>query len=86
MDTGKQDEFPEVEWTSVIQCVKEGNNPPNYKIIMNYYGNATSTHFKVWNQIRLNGSRKSDSRFSYSSKYGITHYGCNQMYIGYINY
>ena len=23
-DTGKQDEFPEVEWTIVIQCVKEG--------------------------------------------------------------
>ena len=40
MDTKKQDEFPEVEWTIVIQCVKEGNNPPNYKIIMNYYGNA----------------------------------------------
>ena len=40
MDTEKQDEFPEVEWTIVIQCVKEGNNPPNYKIIMNYYGNA----------------------------------------------
>ena len=40
MDTEEQDEFPEVEWTIVIQCVKEGNNPPNYKIIMNYYGNA----------------------------------------------
>ena len=40
MDTEKQDEFPEVEWTIVIQCVKEGNNPPKYKIIMNYYGNA----------------------------------------------
>ena len=40
MDTEKQDEFPEVEWTIVIQCVKEGNNPPNYKIIMKYYGNA----------------------------------------------
>ena len=40
MDTEKQDEFPEVEWTIVIQCVKEGNNLPNYKIIMNYYGNA----------------------------------------------
>ena len=23
MDTEKQDEFPEVEWTIVIQCVKE---------------------------------------------------------------
>ena len=40
MDTEKQDEFPEVEWTIVIQCVKEGNNPPYYKIIMNYYGDA----------------------------------------------
>ena len=40
MDTEKQDEFPEVEWTIVIQCIKEENNPPNYKIIMNYYGNA----------------------------------------------
>ena len=40
MDTEKQDEFPEVEWTIVIQCVKEGNNLPNYKIIINYYGNA----------------------------------------------
>ena len=40
MDTEKQDEFPEVEWTIVIQCVKKGNNPPNYKIIMNYYGNT----------------------------------------------
>ena len=40
MDTEKQDEFPEVEWTIVIQCVKEGNNLPNYKIIMNYYDNA----------------------------------------------
>ena len=40
MDTEKQDEFPEVEWTIMIQCVKEGNNPPNYKIIMNYYGNV----------------------------------------------
>ena len=40
MDTEKQDEFPGEEWTIVIQCVKEGNNPPNYKITMNYYGNA----------------------------------------------
>ena len=40
MDTEKLEEFQEVEWTIVIQCVKEGNNPPNYKIIMNYYGNA----------------------------------------------
>ena len=28
MDTEKQEEFQEVEWTIVIQCVKEGNNPP----------------------------------------------------------
>ena len=40
MDTEKQDEFSEVEWTIVIQCVKEGNNPPYYKIIMNYCGDA----------------------------------------------
>ena len=46
MDTEKQDEFPEVEWTIVIQCVKEGNNPPNYKIIMNYCGNAPVPIFK----------------------------------------
>ena len=24
----------------VIQSVKEGNNPPIYKIVMNYHGNA----------------------------------------------
>ena len=47
MDTEKQDEFPEVEWTIVNQCVKEGNNPPNYKIIMNLLWKCTSTHFKV---------------------------------------
>ena len=40
MDTEKQEEFQEVEWTIVIQCVKEGNNTPHYKIIMNYYGDA----------------------------------------------
>ena len=40
MDTEKQKEFQEVEWTIVIQCVKEGNNPPNYKIVMKYYGDA----------------------------------------------
>ena len=28
MGTEKQEEFQEVEWTIVIQCVKEGNNPP----------------------------------------------------------
>ena len=37
MDTEKQEEFQEVEWTIVIQCVKEGNDPHNYKITMNYY-------------------------------------------------
>ena len=40
MDTEKQEEFQEVEWTIVIQCVKERNNPPTYKIVMNYYGDA----------------------------------------------
>ena len=40
MDTEKQEEFQEVEWTIAIQCVKEGNNPPNYKTTMNYYGDA----------------------------------------------
>ena len=38
MNTEKQEEFQEVKWTIVIQCVKEGNNPPNNKIVMNYYG------------------------------------------------
>ena len=42
--------------------------------------------FLTVNQIRLNGSRKSDSRFSYNIEHGITYYGCNQMYIDYINY
>ena len=32
MDTEKQEEFQEVEWTIVIQS--------NYKITMNYYGDA----------------------------------------------
>ena len=40
MDTEKQEELQEVEWTIVIQCIKEGNNPPNYRIKMNYYGDA----------------------------------------------
>ena len=40
MDTEKQEESQEVEWTIVVQCVKEGNNPPSYKIVMNYYGDA----------------------------------------------
>ena len=37
MDTEQQEEFQEVKWTIVVQCVKEGN-PPIYKIVMNYYG------------------------------------------------
>ena len=85
MDTEKQEEFQKVEWTIVIQCIKEGNDPPNYKIVMNYYGDAPVPILSV-NQIRLNGSRKSDSRFPYSLEYGITHYNCNQMYIGCINH
>ena len=40
MDTEKQEESQEVEWTILVQCVKEGNNPPSYKIVMNYYGDA----------------------------------------------
>ena len=47
MDTEKQEEFQEVEWTIVIHSVKERNNPPNYKITMNYYGDAPVPHFKV---------------------------------------
>ena len=47
MDTEKQEESQEVEWTIVVQCVKERNNPPIYKIVMNYYGNAPGTHFEV---------------------------------------
>ena len=46
MDTEKQKEFQEVEWTIVIQCVKEGNNPPIYKYHELLWG-CTSTHFKV---------------------------------------
>ena len=40
MDTEKQEESQEVEWSMVVQCVKEGNNPPIYKIVMNYYENT----------------------------------------------
>ena len=40
MDTEKQGESQKVEWSMVVQCVKEGNNPPIYKIVMNYYGDA----------------------------------------------
>ena len=47
MDTEKQVESQEVEWTIVIQCVKEGNNPPIYKMVMNLLWGCTSTHFKV---------------------------------------
>ena len=84
MDTETQEESQEVKWTIVIQCVKEGNNPPSYKIVMNYYGDAPVPILSV-KQIKLNGSRKSDSRFSYSVEYGIALYDCNQKYIGYIN-
>ena len=75
MDTEKQEEFQKVEWTIVIQCIKEENSP-NYKITMNYYRDAPVPILSV-NQIRLNGSRKSDSRFSCSTEYGITHYSCD---------
>ena len=47
MDTEKQEEFQKVEWTIVIQCIKEGNNPPSYKIVMNYYGDAPVPVFEV---------------------------------------
>ena len=40
MDTEKQEEFQDIQWTIVVQCVKEGNNPPTYKLVMNYYGEA----------------------------------------------
>ena len=40
MDTEKQEEFPKVEWAIVVQCIKEGENPPIYKIVMKYYGDA----------------------------------------------
>ena len=33
-----QEESQKVEWTIVVQCVKEGENPPIYKIVMKYYG------------------------------------------------
>ena len=47
MDTEKQEAFQEVKWTIVFQCVKEGNNPPNYKITMNCYGDTPVPIFKV---------------------------------------
>ena len=46
MDNEQQEEFQEVEWTIVIKCIKEGNNPPIYKIVMNYYGDAPVPMFK----------------------------------------
>ena len=46
MDTEEQKEFQEVEWTIVIQCIKEGDNPPNYRIVMTYYGDAPVTILK----------------------------------------
>ena len=45
MDTEKQEESQEVEWTIVVQCVKEGNNPPNYSNELLW--GCTSTHFEV---------------------------------------
>ena len=36
MDSEKQEESQQIEWTIVIQCFKEGENPPVYKIVMNY--------------------------------------------------
>ena len=85
MDTEKQEEFQKVEWTIVVQCVKEANNPPSYKITMNYYGDAPVPILKCESD-QTEWIRKSDSRFSYSIEYGITHYNCNQMYIGCINH
>ena len=41
MDTEKREESQEVKWTIVVQCVKGGNNPPIYKIVMNYYGDVS---------------------------------------------
>ena len=38
MDTEISKESQSVEWTIVVQCVKEGENPPIYKIVMKYYG------------------------------------------------
>ena len=38
------------------------------------------------NQNKLNGPRRSDSRLSYSTEYGIAFYDCNQMYIDCINH
>ena len=46
MDTEKQEESQKVEWTIVVQCLKEGNNPPIYKLAMNYYGDAPVPIFK----------------------------------------
>ena len=40
MDPEKQEEPPQLEWTMVIQCYKEGDNPPIYKIVMSYYGDS----------------------------------------------
>ena len=38
MDPEKQEESQQIQWTIVIQCFKEGENPPIYKIVMRYYG------------------------------------------------
>ena len=37
MDSEKQEESQEIEWTIIIHCIKERGNPPIYKIVMNYY-------------------------------------------------
>ena len=38
MDPEKQEESQEIEWTIIVQGIKERGNPPIYKIVMNYYG------------------------------------------------
>ena len=47
MDTEKQEESQKVKWTTVVQCVKEGNNPPIYKNSNELLWEYPSTHFKV---------------------------------------
>ena len=34
MDSEKQEESQEIEWTIVVQCIKERGNPPIYKIVI----------------------------------------------------
>ena len=47
MDTEKQEGDQKVEWTIVIQCVKDGNNPPGHNDNNELLWRCTSTHFKV---------------------------------------